>query len=171
MANRFVNSRKARFLESRPRSDIETSEIEKRCKFNFSYFDAAQDAGQSFEDWGAGTGLCCLSSLIEKLKEYSKFPLDHWLHQRVGSGGLKVLAHYGDFPKNSDFNHPAHVPHDVEWSRFRLGQKVRLIGFVLPKSLSGKEIKHNGKIYFLDSNTFYVVFLDKDHRFYKSEKE
>lgn len=170
MTNKFGNTKKKTFIESRPISSIETSGIEKRCKFNFSYFDAYQDAGQSFEDWDAETGLCCLSSLMNKIKEYTNFPLTYWLHQRAGGGGLKVLAHYGDFPTNSDFTHPPHVPHDVEWCRFRLGQAVRLIGFVVPNSLSGKEITHNGKTHFLDGNTFYVVFLDKDHRFYKSEK-
>ena len=169
VTNRFGNSRKNNFLDSRPRSDVETSGIEKRCKFNFSFFDASQDAGQSFEDWGAETGLCSLSSLLNKIKEYTNFPLDYWLHQRVGGGGLSVLAHYGDFPRRSDFEHPAHVPHDVEWCRFRLGNMVRLIGFVIPNNLSGKAVEHRGRQYFLDGNTFYVVFLDKDHRFYQSE--
>lgn len=169
MANKFQNSKKQKFIKSRPTSDIETSDIEKRCKFNFSYFDSSQEAGQGFDDWNADNGLCSLLTLINKIKEYTGASLDYWFHQRAGAGGLTVFARYGDFPRNSDFEHPPHVPHDVEWCRFRLGQAVRLIGFVIPANLSGKTVEHRGKTFVLDANTFYVVFLDKNHRFYKTE--
>lgn len=85
----------------------------------------------------------------------------------MGGGGLKVLEYYGDFPDNSDFKHPKHVPADAHWARFRLGNKVRLVGFVISKDAL-KNMPEEEQEKFCH-NTFYVVFLDKDHKFYKTE--
>lgn len=106
---------------------------------------------------------------MEKLKEYTKEPLNYWQNQRVGSGGLKILEYYGNFPRNTVFKHPVFVPEDAHWARFRLGNKVRLIGFVIhPSTFNHLTEKH--KVQF-DTNTFYIVFLDKDHLFYQIEDE
>lgn len=165
----FNNSRKSRFLQSRPQNSIETSEIAGRCKFNFSYFDPGQAAGQDFSDWNSDSGLCSLTTLLEKIKSYTKEPLSYWRNQRVGSGGLSVFEDYRQFPARSDFTHPPHVPHDVLWSRFRLGNRVRLIGFILPQTLANQQ--DSSEKFRYDTNTFYVVFLDKDHRFWQTEQE
>jgi hypothetical protein len=165
----FSNSKKNRFLGARPQNGIETSGISERCKFNFSYFDPTQAAGQDFGDWNADSGLCSLATLLEKIKSYTKEPLSYWRNQRVGGGGLSVFEDYRHFPNLSDFVHPPHVPHDVIWSRFRLGNKVRLVGFILPQSMAYQQINENSKFHY-DTNTFYVVFLDKEHHFYKTEQ-
>ncbi len=167
----YKNTKKDKFLNSRSQSGIETSDIATRCKFNFSFFDSSQPAGQNFNDWNSESGLNSLATLLNKIKDYTKEPLSFWLNERVGSGGLKVLAYYGSFPKKSDFSPPIHVPHDVSWSRFRLGSKVRLIGFVIPEKLSNKVYVNESKRYYYDCNTFYVVFLDREHKFYKSEQK
>ena len=167
----FSNNRKSRFLQSLPQSGIETSDIASRCCFNFSYFEGSQEQGQSFDDWAQNSGANSLSVLLEKIKNYTKEPLAYWRNERVGAKGLRVLAHYNEFPKKSDFTHPPHVPHDVIWSRFRLGNMVRMIGFVIPETLAGKEYTDTkGNKHFFDSNTFYVVFLDQDHRFFHTEQ-
>lgn len=169
---KFDNKKKDDYLKSIPTCGLDNSDIAARSKFNLSFFDDSQSAGQSFSVWGATIGITSLENLLEKVKAYTKEPLSYWKNQRTGAGGLKVLEVYRKFPKSSSFTHPAHVPHDVEWARFRLGNKVRLIGFVIPKSFSSKEYKHTDKeIYPYDSNTFYVVFLDKDHNFYKTEND
>lgn len=168
---KFTNSKKERFLASRSKSSIETSDIEVRCKFNFSYFDPSQSDGQSLDDWATGTGISTLKNLFEKIKDYTLQPLRYWLQERVGSGGLTVLAYYDEFPRRSEFVHSPHVPHDVTWARFRLGNKVRLVGFVLSEDICRAKSKAavGGSFYPYDSNTFYVVFLDKNHKFYISE--
>ena len=159
------NSRKDRFLASIPEASIDLPEdtLTKRCKFNFSYF-CKQVAGQSFAEWDHRD----LIRLLEKLREYSTMPLSHWQNQRVGAGGNSVLEIYGAFPQKSDFSHPKHVPHQARWGRFRLEQAVRLVGFVLPPGYHD-QVHPCGSRY--DCNTFYVVFLDADHRFYLSAKE
>lgn len=164
--------KKTAFVESKPTDVIETSDIAYRCKFNFSYFDFDQAAGQSFTDWNDRCPTSQLSKLNDKLKDYSRESLDKWKNTPVGTGrkGGKgprrnVLEIYGDFPDKSDFVHPKSVPSDVLWARFRLEGAVRLIGFVLPGNLKGKSDNQSN---LFDTNTFYAVFLDKEHRFYKT---
>lgn len=169
----YANSSKKKtdFITDLPTDDLEGSDIESRCKFNFSFFDSNQAAGNSLSNWShaQGTpGICTLENLMVKIVEYTKQSLVYWQNKRVGGGGLKTLEIYGNFPKKSDFTHPSFVPHDVSWARFRLGNKVRLIGFTIPKAVIEK-IKSNKKTTSieLDTNTFYVVFIDENHCFYK----
>jgi len=160
--NRFGNSRGKDFVSALPSSSLDSSDLVIRSKFNFSYF-CHQPAGQQFSEWSADQQI----KLFGKLHDYSRMPLSHWRNQRVGGGGRKVLEIYGKFPQNSDFQLPPSVPHDVDWGRFRIGGSERLAGFVVPPAYSGKEHQtHAGRFC---CNTFYVVFLDRDHRFYKSE--
>ncbi len=172
MSNRsFSSSKKTQFLSKLPTSSVESSEIAKRCKFNFSYFVEDQLAGQSFADWNNGQGPSSLYGLLDKVRQFSREPLDYWNNEKVGK--QNILEIYGAFPKTSktEFSHPPSVPHDVQWARFRLAAKVRLIGFVLPKESHNVDNCKAKKVeYLLDCNTFYVVFLDKDHKFYKTEK-
>ena len=136
--------------------------LAQRCKFNFSYFVNSDDAGQDFQDWTQTE----LAKLLEKLKEYSKFPLQYWKNQNAGK--YKVLVNYGSaFPQNTDFTEPSHIPIEVEWCRFHLENRPRLIGFVVPDSFHD-ELQDSNDFRF-DSNTFYVVYLDKEHRFYKTD--
>jgi hypothetical protein len=127
---------------------------------SFKYFCVNQiPVGQNFPDWKDKMRL----DLLEKLAEYTKYSRQHWKNQK--SNGLPLLAEYGTFPVNSDFKVPSNIPNPKEliWSRFRLMQKVRVCGFFVSREIA--------KNYSLSENTFYVVFLDKDHKFYKTEKE
>lgn len=162
----FANSRKELFLGSIPRASIDapSDRLANRCKFNFSYFDM-QSAGQDFGDWNHKQ----LASMLDKLKAYSREELEHWRHMPVGRGNGTVLVTYGEFPKNSDFSHPKHVPHQAQWGRFRLDWAGRLVGFTVPLAYDGKP--HEACKHRFDCNTFYVVFLDINHRFYKTEKK
>ena len=161
---KYRNYAKESFLSQIPTTRLESAgnSLAEKCKFNFAYFDI-QPAGQDFCDWTSDQQ----TKLFNKLKYYTKESLDHWRKSPVGASG-SVLATYGSFPASSDFKHPPHVPHEVEWGRFRLEQAMRLVGFTLPANLHGKEQNSCG--YAFDSNTFYVVFLDASHRFYKIEK-
>jgi hypothetical protein len=157
------NRLKRSFLDSIPTTSIENSTLSKRSKFNFSFFDGSQEAGPEL----AGLSPAELSELLEKLRLFTKEPLSYWRNQRCGGGSLKVLEIYSSFPKNSDFTRPKHVPHDGLWARFRFDNMTRLIGFVIPPEMDGKYDRDEG--YRFDINTFYVVFYDPDHRFYKTE--
>ena len=160
----FNNSRKDAFLTRFPTASIDskTDKLASKCKFNFGYFTNSQRAGQDFKDWSNEQ----LLKLLDKLVSYSKESLSHWENQPIGKGSGHVLEVYGKFPTNSDFEHPKHVPHQACWGRFRLESSVRLAGFIIPKDYDNKQ--QNSSSFKFCSNTFYVVFLDKDHKFYKS---
>lgn len=162
--NAFYNSKKDKFLASIPRASIEleSDNLTIKCKFNFAYF-TKQAAGQSFEEWDR----LQLTKFLDKLKDYSQQPLVHWMNQRIGSKNGRVLSLYDEFPKHSEFTHPDHVPHQARWGRFRLESAARLIGFVLPGTFADKAHPKTGVRF--DCNTFYVVFLDANHKFYKTE--
>lgn len=166
MGKNFSSSpKKKSFLNTLPQDCIATSDIHTRSKFNFSYLDTNQ-LGQNFIDWDTTSGNSKLVKLIDKLKEYTRQPLSFWKNQKIGKGkqgGRGKRQHcleiYGDFPSKSAFTHPNHVPEDVLWGRFRIDCDTRLAGFILPE-----DINHPN----LDSNTFYIVFLDENHEFYQS---
>ena len=165
--SKFRNKRKTTFLDNLsklPSIFDAGNDLTKRCKFNFSYFDASQDAGQQFCDWSQKQ----LVDLFGKLKDYTTKPLESWCRERVGKTGLTVLAIYGQFPNKSEFIHPAHVPHQVQWARFRLGYKLRLIGFIVPGEFHKQVHPESNEMF--DKNTFYVVFLDQNHKFYLTER-
>lgn len=151
------NSRKDRFIESIVPFSLEDvwPDISSRCKFNFSYFDANQKHATDFTTWDEDN----LQRFFSKLRSYSQYPLSHWQQQAIGSHKNHVLEIYGAFPRKSGFNHPPHVPSDVDWARFRLDGKKRLIGFTIPKSYCTADTS-------FDDNTFYIVFLDLEHNFY-----
>lgn len=159
MVAKKTNPRKDKFLESLPKdvSIADISDVKGKLSFSFRYFDASQKAGQDFKDWTGEQK----NQLLNKLRDYSREDKKYWLNQRVGGGGLKILEIYGAFPRNSDFIYPVHVPDNVKWARFRMESAVRLVGFFIDEA----DAKSKG----LSTDIFFVVFLDKDHRFYKME--
>lgn len=161
---KFGNSKKVIHLAAIPEASLEAKEdtLSARCKFNFSYFCKQDGAGKAFGDLTKDE----LEDLFNKIKSFCHEPLSYWKTQKHGQS--TTLAIYRNFPINSDFTHPKHVPHDVHWGRFRITGEVRLAGFVVPPTLCGT--LHIGTSIAFDSNTFYVVFLDSNHGFYKTKK-
>lgn len=159
MAVKKNNPRKDKFLNSLP-NDMHISniaDVKGKISFSFKYFDSSQKAGQDFKDWTDEQK----NQLLNKLRDYSREDKKYWLNQRVGGGGLKILQVYGAFPRNSDFAYPSHVPENVKWARFRMEGAVRLVGFFVDENAAAK--------FCLSTDIFYIVFLDKNHRFYKME--
>ena len=128
-------------------------------KDSLYYFDGSQEAGQDISQWNKKQQ----EDLFNKLKELSKNTKKYWLNTRCGSGGLKRLAVYGNFPINTDFKCPKNIPDNVSWARFRMDNMMRIVVFFLNEEES--------KARCLSSDVFYIVFLDKDHRFYKTEEK
>lgn len=164
MKKRLKNHLKDSFLASLPIISLDSfdDELTKRCKFNFSYFDVQDGISQDFGDWDGDE----LTKLLIKLKEYSKFTLEYWTRQPAGN--YPVFSIYEQFPTNTDFTKPNHIPHQAEWARFHLENRVRVIGFVIPEEYHNNP--HPTTRMLFDRNTFYVVYLDKEHRFYKTDR-
>jgi len=161
MGNKDKNKQANKFLEAiESIASIEnvTDIISQKSKFNFAYFINSNDAGQNFRDWTHKQ----LYELFDKLKEYSKFPLSHWENEKLGN--YPIFVKYNQFPTNTEFEKPKSVPHQAIWSRFHLEGDSRLVGFVIPDEYKDEE--QNKSNYRFDTNTFYVVFLDENHKFY-----
>jgi hypothetical protein len=108
----------------------------------FSFKDFDNTQGQSFDEWQK-SGL--LHILLERIKEFCKF-------SRMEAEQNQCLKVYGAFPKNSAFNYPAHITEDAEWASLHIQGKERIAGHII-------------------GNVFYVVFLDKEHHFWLTERK
>lgn len=117
---------------------------DKKIVFSFKDFDESQDAGQSYDDWQNDN---LLSAMLKHFGEVCKWSIGEALANRK-------LAIYETFPTKSDFEKPKHIAEDVKWAVIKdvKGQKHRVVGHMI-------------------DNVFYVVFLDKDHRFWKTSKK
>jgi len=156
---KYRNKRKSNALKELDRAslDDDSSNLTQRCKFNFSYFDGSQPAGQDVSDLSDEH----LRTLINSLKDFSRSSLEYWETQ----GSRFVM--YNKFPTRTEFKHPRHVPHQACWGRFRLGSRFRLVGFIVPTILHGTPHHKTKELY--DRNTFYIVFIDKNHLFWKTK--
>lgn len=112
--------------------------------FNLKDFDISQcPPGQTYDDWEKAK---LLSALMYKLQQLSQKTLIEAQQERM-------ITIYKNFPPTSDFKIPKYIDNDVDWAVIKdlKGQKGRIAGYI-------------------DGNVFYIVFLDKDHRFYKMKK-
>lgn len=152
MAAKYKNTQKEQALNKRNEELSQEQKNRERLQeskdhiaFNFEYFTHGQNAGEDFCDWTHDQ----LIKLLRKMTEYSKKTKLEWLNEKA------ILVPYGDFRTRFGFVCPQTIPKEgVQWARYRMENKMRLIGFF------AKGIQ----------NIFYVVFLDKDHRFYPMEK-
>ena len=109
--------------------------------FRFSFEFLDRNQGQSFADWEKD-GL--LAKTFDALSYYCK--------ERVIEKQGKNFKEYGEFPSKSCFVHPRHIEKDVNWCALHIMGRVVLGGFI-------------------QGNTFFIVFLDKEHKFWISEKK
>ena len=114
--------------------------------FSFKDLDESQPKKQpqSIDSWNKEN---LLRPFLERLHALSKLTRDEAREQ-------KQIKIYGDFPLESDFHRPKHVDLNVAWSVIKAvgGQKGTVAGYVV-------------------ETTFYVVFLDKEHRFWITKKK
>lgn len=112
-------------------------------KISFQYLDTTQKYGSAFKDWQK-IGL--LSATLDTLHGYCYSPL---LQQVDGN----KFAIYGAFPPKDKtyFKFPKNVPEDANWARIHINGAAVVIGHIV-------------------ADTFYVVFLDKTHKFYLTKR-
>lgn len=112
-------------------------------KIVFSFRDFIfQEPGQSWADWEK-EGL--LAALMEKLGHISKMTL-------AEAKAQNIIGIYDEFPTFSDFTCPNCFPPNTKWASIKhiKGRKGRIAGHII-------------------GHTFYIVFLDKNHVFYKTK--
>lgn len=112
-------------------------------KVSFQYVDSSQKYASSFRDWQKN-GL--LSKMLELLQGYCCRPLQEQID------GDKFTK-YGNFPDDAStlFKFPKHVPEDADWARIHITGPVVIVGHLV-------------------GDTFYVVFLDKTHKFWLTKR-
>ena len=115
---------------------------EPQVVISFKQLDPNQ--GQSLENWQESK---ILALAITKLKGLCECTVIQALSQQL----IKVYKE-GTWPENTDFKHPHHVPQDVRWSSMHVKGKPCVIGY-------------------FEDNIFHIVFLDKEHEFWKTEKK
>lgn len=146
MGNRKQNKFKERNGASYKREvksiDIRQGRKEPLIVLSFRDFDRNQ--GQSFEEWEHEQ---LLALAISKLREICQLTVGQAIAQKVIKTYTKV-----DFPPESGFVHPKHVLPDVIWCTMHIQGKECVIGY-------------------FEDNIFQIVFLDKDHRFWITEKK
>ncbi|TXD48138.1 hypothetical protein [Polaribacter sp. IC063] len=110
-------------------------------KFSFEDFCSKQKYSSSFSDWQK-IGL--LSKAMETMHGYCNSPIKY--------DGTKCSL-YNDFPSKYDtlFDYPEHVTPDASWVRIHVNGPAVIVGHII-------------------QNTFFVVFLDKTHKFYLTKK-
>ena len=81
--SRFRNEKKDKFIRAlsvKLSLEDRDNDLTTRCKFNFSYFDPSQDAGQKFSEWTHKQ----LYDLLGKIKDTPP--------SRLTTGDIKELA-------------------------------------------------------------------------------
>ena len=162
------NEKKSKALTKFFHINLNQTQVPFLSKFNFHYLDQSQDFSGEISTWNTGnTDDASLYTLIDNLRQFSSEPLHHWITQ----GKFK---HYPYF-NSTNFIPPTNVPQEAVWGAFRLTGRVRLIGFSVPGNLHGTEFTDsNGKKHeniFYDKETFYITFLDDQHKFWPSKKK
>lgn len=148
--SKHSNSRKDSFLQGKKQLDSFYTEQSKWIRFNFKFYSFGEKQGESFEEWQREE---ILADLNNKLKDYCS-------KSKVELINDSILELYNKYPSDSEFDLPKALEGiDVQWARMSITGRRRLIGFFSKNDMD------------VDNNIFYIVFLDKEHRFAPSKKK
>nr|DAP91935.1 MAG TPA: hypothetical protein [Caudoviricetes sp.] len=126
------------------KKSVNDADLKSNFKISLQYLDTTQKYGSAFPDWQK-CGL--LSSMLDTLKGYCCKPL---LEQVDGD----KFSIYGNFPpaEKTKFEYPQNVPEDANWARIHITGSAVVAGHIV-------------------GDTFYIVFLDKTHKFWMTKKQ
>jgi len=128
------------------REERKISSIRELLTFSFKDLDETQPSKspETIKLWAEDKILECL---LERLRDLSKLTRSEAEKQQQ----IKI---YTNFPPKTDFFHPKHIDKHVAWGVIKAvgGQKGTVAGYII-------------------ESTFYVVFFDKHHRFWITEKK
>ncbi|MBE7651814.1 hypothetical protein [Tenacibaculum finnmarkense] len=124
------------------------SKREPKVVFSFEFLDIKQ--GQTFKQWDDKKDLLKLQELGQTLNKLTVW--QSLAEQIIIQYDIQNTRKWdkNNMPKVSKWKYPNTVARtDIPWSKIELGRKLRLIGY-------------------LESNIFFVVFLDNNHQFFPS---
>lgn len=140
--NKFKSRRKASL--DRQSKKLETRDNVRETYIVLSFRDFDINQGQNFEEWETDK---LLALMINKLRAICQITMAQATAQQIIKPYTKV-----DFPPDSAFEHPKHVLPDVTWCTMHIQGKECIIGHI-------------------EDNVFHIVFLDKEHAFWKTKKK
>tara|TARA_R110001592_G_scaffold40582_8_gene133152 strand:+ start:9688 stop:10125 length:438 start_codon:yes stop_codon:yes gene_type:complete len=140
--NKF--NRRGKSSLQRQLKDLPAQNDQEQRKIVFSFRDFDRNQGQPFTDWEEDK-LLALS--LDKLSQLSQLTMAQAQQQQL----LKIYTKV-DFPPKSEFKYPQHIKDGVTWASFHVKGKECIIGHV-------------------EDEIFHIVFLDKNHEFWISEKK
>ena len=134
-----ITPRKQKYLEPNP---VNISKVLRSWK----YYQGKKDkVGQSISEWENERDEKYLRAFFDKIDYIQTTPYKELIDN-------KIISLYGRFPppESTDFSCPSDLEESANWGTIqKLHQYARVAGF-------------------LSNGFFYIVFLDKDHKFYKS---
>lgn len=119
---------------------------EKRRTITFCLSKHIVAEGQSFQEWD---NLGLAANLLIRMQSAGQFTI----HEVRQNKTIKEYHKVG-YPPDSHFKKPMHITHDVTWA----------VMHITPKS---KEVVAG----YIEDDVFYIVFLDKDHKFWPMAKK
>jgi hypothetical protein len=111
--DKFKEKKVASYKRDFKELDTRQGKKEPLIVLSFKSFDINQ--GQSFAEWQAEELLALTLDKLRSLCEYT-------IPQATNLGILKIYTKV-PFPPESAFEHPKHVPPDVDWSSMHIGNK------------------------------------------------
>lgn len=140
--NKFKTRSKGSF--QRQLKDLPAQDDFSVQKIVFSLRDYDRNQGQSFTNWEDDK---LLALALDKLSQLSQLTIAQAQQQQI----LKIYTKV-DFPPRTKFKYPRHIKDGVTWASFHIQGKECIIGHI-------------------EDDVFYIVFLDKEHDFWISEKK
>jgi hypothetical protein len=140
--NKFKERSNASYNRQVNRLDLRQGPKDPLIVLSFKDFDRNQ--GQDFEEWEREK---LLALAVSKLRDVCQLTVGQATAQQV----IKPYTKVG-FPPESGFNHPKHILPDTTWCSMHIQGKECVIGY-------------------FEDNIFQIVFLDKNHEFWKTRKK
>ena len=144
----MAKNRKRRFdrkkaVDRKPKN-LEDRSLKRERKIVLGFRDFDKNQGQNFEEWEKEQ---LLALACNKLAGLCQFTVAQALQNKMFKIYMKV-----DFPPKSAFVYPKHIDEGVKWVSMHIQGKECVIGY-------------------FEDNVFQIVFLDKNHEFWITQKK
>lgn len=142
--NKNKKQRRADLQRKKGTKELRSGGVDRPLNLVFSLAQLDKQQGQDYEDWEEHK---LLSKALKRVQGICSMTY----HEAVQSEMISIYTN--EMPPKTEFERPKHIPEDAVWASLRIQGQERIIGYI-----------ENGYI-------FQVVFLDKEHKFYPSEKK
>ena len=125
-------------------SDLSKRDYNKKINFSFQDLDVTQHNKEDFKTWEENN---LLLKLINRIKDMTCLDIEEAKQQKI----IKVYPHFPT-SKSTKYKVPSYLNEQLQWCVAHIQGKEVIAGHLI-------------------ENTFYIVFLDKEHHFWISNKK